>query len=163
MASCLRVHGSDSKYYYSRVGINSRLDALQAVVLKIKLRYLERWNQKRRDNAHFYNEAFKNIGDLILPTSSRENMHIYNQYILRTQERDNLKKYLDEKKIGTAIYYPLPLHLQECFKHLAHKKGTFPEAEKAARETIALPVYPELTLDQKQYIASTIKDYFNKS
>jgi dTDP-4-amino-4,6-dideoxygalactose transaminase len=162
LARCLRVHGSDAKYTYSRVGINSRLDALQAAVLKIKLRYLEKWNQKRRDNAYFYNEALKNISDLILPTFSKDNIHIYNQYILRTRDRDNLKKYLDEKKIGTAIYYPLPLHLQECFAHLTHKKNTFPEAEKAARETIALPVYPELTLEQKEYIARSIKDYFNK-
>ena len=160
-ARCLRVHGSNSKYYHAMVGINSRLDALQAVVLRIKLKYLDNWTRKRRENARFYNQALKNIGDLILPCPDRENNHIYNQYILRTQERDGLRRYLTEKKIGTAIYYPLPLHLQGCFKDLGYREGSFPEAEQAARETLALPIYPELTLEQKEYIVSTIKEYFN--
>lgn len=163
LARCLRVHGSNSKYNHLVVGINSRLDALQAVVLRIKLRYLEAWTHNRRENARFYNEHLKNIGDLTLPVCSNERVHVYNQYILRTQERDNLRKYLAEKKIGTAIYYPLPLHLQECFKDLGYLEGSFPEAEKAARQTLAIPIYPELTLEQKEYIASSIKEYFNKA
>jgi dTDP-4-amino-4,6-dideoxygalactose transaminase len=164
LARSLRVHGSNAKYYHPMVGINSRLDALQATVLRTKLNYLELWTQKRQDNAQFYNARLKNVGDITLPCyNNKESIHVYNQYVLRTQKRDGLRKYLADKGISTAIYYPLPLHLQECFKDLGYKRGDFPEAEKASLETLSLPVYPELSLEQKEYIISCIKDYYNKT
>jgi len=153
----LRVHGSQPKYYHQVIGCNSRLDSLQAAVLSVKLPYLEEWSRKRRENAEFYNKHLGSVENLVLPHVESYNKPIYNQYVIRSSQRDQLLNYLKEKGIGTEIYYPVPLHLQACFKYLGHSEGDFPEAERAARETIALPIYPELTMDQKIYVVDQIK------
>ena len=153
----LRVHGSQPKYYHQMIGCNSRLDSLQAAVLSVKLPHLEEWSRKRRENAEFYNKHLGSLKGLFLPQVESYNKSIYNQYVIRVSQRDLLLNYLREKGIGTEIYYPVPLHLQACFKYLGYSEGDFPEAERAARETIALPIYPELTMDQKIYVVDQIK------
>ncbi len=163
-ASVLRVHGSKPKYYHKVIGLNSRLDTLQAAVLSVKLKYLDSWSIKRRKNAELYNELFKAKGLLeiiTLPFTEYQNKHIYNQYVVRTPKRDQLKEFLKNKGIGTEIYYPVPLHLQECYSSLGYKEGDFPLAEKAARETLALPIYPELTKQQQELVVDSIVEYFN--
>jgi len=166
----LRVHGARSKYYHKIVGGNFRLDSLQAAVLLVKLKYLDSWSEKRRKNAALYNRLFAQSGLIergIIKTpveaykdSGDRNHHIYNQYTLRTRSRDKLQEYLKEQGVSTAIYYPLPLHLQECFKDLGYLKGDFPEAEKASGSVISLPVYPELTDEQQEYIVEKISGFF---
>ncbi len=153
----LRVHGSQPKYYHQVIGCNSRLDSLQAVVLSVKLRQLEGWSQKRRENAEFYNKHLGSLGSVVVPHVESYNKSIYNQYVIRVSQRDQLLNYLKEKGIGTEIYYPVPLHLQACFKYLGYSEGDFPESERAARETLALPIYPELAMDQKIYVVDQIK------
>ena len=160
----LRVHGSKPKYYHSLVGGNFRLDALQAAVLIVKLKYLADWTKKRQQNALTYNQLFeknKLVGLVQLPFVCPENFHIYNQYVIRAQRRDELQKFLKEQDIGTEIYYPVPFHLQPCFFPLGYREGDFPEAEKASRETLALPVYPELTSEQQEYVVMKIKEFYN--
>ncbi|MDI6752073.1 MAG: DegT/DnrJ/EryC1/StrS family aminotransferase [bacterium] len=154
----LRVHGSSPKYYHKVVGINSRLDAIQAVALSCKLKYLGRWNEARRRNAALYNELLAKT-DIILPKEDPDCKHIYNQYTIRCKDRDGLREYLKAKAIATEIYYPLPLHLQECFKDLGQKEGDFPEAESSAKETLSIPIYPELTEGEIREVADTIKYY----
>ena len=159
----LRMHGESSRYHHDEVGFNSRLDALQAAVLEIKLKYLDGWTAGRQKNAAYYNEAFENAGcDGILatPKAVNGNHHIYNQYILRVKDRDQLVEHLRELGIGCAIYYPVPLHLQKCFEYLGYSEGDFPEAEKAAKETIALPIYPELTAEQKDAVIQAILNFY---
>ncbi|MBI3803299.1 MAG: DegT/DnrJ/EryC1/StrS family aminotransferase [Nitrospirae bacterium] len=155
----LRVHGSQPKYYHQVIGCNSRLDSLQAAVLSVKLPHLEEWSRKRRENAEFYNQELGKLNGIGLPYVESQNKSIYNQYIVRLPQRDKLIGYLKEKEIGTEVYYPVPLHLQECFKYLGYSKGSFPESERAAAETIALPIYPELTIDQKSYVVDQIKRF----
>jgi len=166
----LRVHGGEPKYYHSMIGCNSRLDALQAAVLSVKLKYLGTWTEKRRKNTEFYNTLFADSGlrtsdcglqtaDIVLPHVADHNYHIYNQYTIRVKERDNLQAHLKTRGIGTALYYPLPLHLQECYAHLGYKEGDLPESEKASRETISIPVYPELTEEQQRYIVKAIQEF----
>jgi len=160
----LRVHGSKPKYYHSLVGGNFRLDALQAAVLIVKLKYLADWTKKRQQNASTYNQLFEKnkLAELVqLPFVSPENFHIYNQYVIRAQRRDELQKFLKEQGIGTEIYYPVPFHLQPCFSPLGYREGDFPEAEKASRETLALPVYPELTFEQQEYVVMKIKEFYS--
>lgn len=157
----LRVHGADDTYRYPTIGGNFRLDALQATILSIKLKYLDGWVEKRRHNANTYNRLFKEYGlcsNITLPYSLTENFHVFNQYIIRVPDRDRLRELLRAEGVETAVYYPIPLHLQPCLSHLGYKIGDFPEAEKAARETLALPIYPELTLKQQEYIVRKIKD-----
>lgn len=172
----LRVHGSKPKYYHKIIGGNFRLDTLQAAVVNLKLKYLEDWTASRRKNAERYNELFmkagivdpkKDSGNTIssrypinLPHVKDGNRHIYNQYVIRAWKRDELRKFLSDQDIGTEIYYPLPLHLQECYAYLGYKKGDFPESERAAMETLALPIYPELTPDQQAYVVMKIKDFY---
>ena len=161
----LRVHGSKPKYYHSLVGGNFRLDALQAAVLIVKLKYLADWTKKRQQNASTYNQLFeknKLVGLVRLPFVSPENFHIYNQYVIGVQRRDELQKFLKEQDIGTEIYYPVPFHLQPCFSLLGYREGDFPEAEKASRETLALPIYPELTVEQQEYVVMKIKEFYNR-
>ena len=161
----LRVHGAKPKYYHSLVGGNFRLDALQAAVLLVKLNYLNEWSKRRRENAETYNRLFQEAGlteELKLPYSAPDNFHIFNQYIIRVPQRDSLKQFLKERGIATEIYYPVPLHLQECFSYLGGKKGDFPESERAAEETIALPIYPELTSAQQEYIVTRIGEFYGK-
>jgi dTDP-4-amino-4,6-dideoxygalactose transaminase len=154
----LRIHGSKPKYYHQLVGVCSRLDSLQAAVLSVKLKYLDQWSEGRRLNASRYDFLFQGMR-VGLPKTLEGNTHIYNQYIVRVAQRDSLKKFLDERQIGNEIYYPLPLHLQKCYAHLQHKPGDFPESEKAAQETIGLPIYPELTLAQQEIIVQAFKEF----
>lgn len=168
----LRVHGSKPKYFHKLVGGNFRLDAIQAAVLNIKLKYLDAWSAARRDNAAFYDEAFAGSGltargDITLPVPiwKKEigtNFHIYNQYNVRCRRRDELQAHLMARGIGTEIYYPLPLHLQECFSALGYRKGDFPQSEKAADEALSLPVYPELTGEQKEYVVESVTEFYRK-
>src|SRR6185295_3706853 len=139
----LRVHGSGHTYHHEMIGGMFRLAAIQAAVLDVKLKYLDQWHEGRRRNANTYNKLFK--GSKVTPPTIEEgNWSIYNQYVVRAPERDRVKQQLSERGIATAIYYPIPLHLQECFAYLGHKVGDFPESERACREVLALPIYPEL-------------------
>jgi dTDP-4-amino-4,6-dideoxygalactose transaminase len=166
----LRVHGGAQKYYYKILGGNFRLDALQAAILRVKFRHLEEWQKKRRERAAFYDRKIAESGledlGLINPpaavyrSSGTENFHTYHQYVIRAKKRDLLQAYLKEKGVGTSIFYPLSLHQQRCFANLGYKKGDFPVAEKAAREVLALPMFPELTAEQQDYIVSCLREFY---
>jgi dTDP-4-amino-4,6-dideoxygalactose transaminase len=160
----LRVHGAEEKYFHKYVGLNSRLDGFQGAVLRIKLPYLDAWTSRRRENAERYRELFTDaglVGRIDLPVEARHATHIYNQYVIRVPSgRDALKEYLAENAVGTDIYYPVPLHLQECFAYLGGSMGDLPEAERAANETLALPIYPELRPEQQEFVVSTIGRFF---
>jgi dTDP-4-amino-4,6-dideoxygalactose transaminase len=154
----LREHGSKPKYYHSLVGTNSRLDALQAAILRVKLRHLDRWSEARAKNAALYNQLFEG-SPVGRPYHDPRTRHIYNQYIIRVPKRDELRKHLTDRGIGTEVYYPVPLHLQKCFAMLGHKPGDMPQSEAAANETVALPIYPELTEDQIRYVAASVREF----
>jgi dTDP-4-amino-4,6-dideoxygalactose transaminase len=156
----LRVHGAMRKYYHDFLGYNNRLDAIQAAMLRIKLKYLDEWNQKRREIASKYDDGLKDI--VKIPYVAPENDSIYHQYTIRCSRRDELKKFLGEKDIGTAIHYPLPLHFQKVFSYLGYKENDFPQAEKAAKEVLSLPIYPGLSNEEINYVLSSIKEFFNK-
>ena len=161
----LRGHGASHGYFHKVVGLNSRLDELQAAVLRVKLKYLNGWAEGRRKNAARYGDLFKKAdlgGNLTVPFIEDGNTSVFNQYIVRVKKRDKLRQYLGEKGVGSNIYYPLSLHLQECFGYLGYKKGSMPESEKASKETLALPIYPELTSSEVRYVVSTIKDFYSK-
>lgn len=158
----LRVHGGLKTYYHDEVGYNSRLDALQAAVLHAKFRHLENWSEKRRDNARYYDEALAGMPEVTTPFVDPNNVSIFNQYTLRVERRDELQAHLNAKKIGNAIYYPLPLHLQPCFAYLGYKEGSLPEAERAAREVISIPVFPELTRAQQDEVVGAIRDFYKR-
>ncbi|MCI0363937.1 MAG: DegT/DnrJ/EryC1/StrS family aminotransferase [Phycisphaerales bacterium] len=185
--SILRVHGGRPKYYHKYIGVNSRLDSLQAAVLKVKLKHLDQWTRGRQSNAAYYDKKFKAAGAQTsqVPLSSGSGLplrtphpagaqrpgmampgpsHIYNQYVIRVPAdlRDPLRAHLTEHKIGTEIYYPVPLHLQECFAYLGYRKGDLPESEAAADQTIALPIYPELTRAQLDHVAGTITQFITQ-
>jgi len=154
----MRNHGSKPKYYHKYIGGNFRLDAVQAAALLVKLPHLNEWSQGRRRNAVYYGKRF--AGTVVkTPYINPDCVTIYNQYVIRVPRRDELVAYLSEKDIGCAIYYPVPLHLQECFSYLGYREGDFPESEKAAKEVLAIPVYPELTEEQLQYVASEIEEF----
>ena len=152
----MRNHGASPKYYHKFVGGNFRLDPIQASILLVKLPHLEDWSEARRRNAAFYDEKF---ADTVVKTPyiSSDCVSVYNQYVIRVPKRDELAVHLKEKDIGCAIYYPVPMHLQACFQYLGYKEGDLPESEKAAKETLALPIYPELTVEQQEYVIETIK------
>ncbi|HBC87115.1 MAG TPA: transcriptional regulator [Lentisphaeria bacterium] len=158
----MRGHGSKPKYFHQVVGGNFRLDTIHAAILIVKLKYLNSWSEGRRKNAAKYNELLKDVKQVVIPFIEKHNVSIFNQYVIRIPKRDELRKFLTEKGIGTEIYYPLSLHEQACFKALGHKKGDFPESEKAAAETAALPIYPELSSDQIKYVADCVKEFYNK-
>ena len=199
----LRVHGSERRYYHDEVGINGRLDTLQAAVLLVKFRHLDAWTAARRRNADRYTQRFQDLGIASciscpqgtavrsqrsevsgqksscdfpgLPSestslqsqvaslkSSASYFHVYNQYTIRTARRDALREYLTSAGIGSEVYYPVPLHLQKCFTNLGHKRGDFPEAERAAAEVVSLPIFPELTADQIDYVAEKVAEFFNR-
>jgi dTDP-4-amino-4,6-dideoxygalactose transaminase len=163
--SILRVHGSEPKYYHAFIGGNFRLDEIQAAVLNVKLPHLDAWTSGRQRNAAFYDGAFNRAGlaqTLGLPKATPGVRHIYNQYVIRAGKRDALRDFLTKTGVGSEIYYPLPLHLQRCFACLGYKAGDFPESERAAEETLALPIYPELTEEQLQYVVSTISDFYRR-
>jgi dTDP-4-amino-4,6-dideoxygalactose transaminase len=158
----LRVHGGKPKYHHGVIGGNFRLDALQAVVLRVKLKYLADWTEARRRNAARYRKYFSDAGlveRIGLPADYAG--HIYNQFVIRSANRDQLQKYLSTRGIGTEVYYPIPLHLQKCFAELGYKEGDFPQAETAAREALALPIYPELSEQQQHYIVDEIKAFYH--
>jgi dTDP-4-amino-4,6-dideoxygalactose transaminase len=155
----LRVHGGKPKYYHSLIGGNFRLDEIQAAVLNVKLKHLDAWTAGRQRNALYYDRAFAaaKVGDRVTtPVAVHGYRHIYNQYCVRVPQRDQLRAYLAECGIGTEIYYPVPLHLQKCFEYLGYRAGDLPESEKAASETLALPIYPELTSEQLQHVVDSV-------
>ena len=160
----LRNHGSEPKYYHRLIGGNFRLDALQAAVVTIKLKHLDGWTAARQANAARYEKLFAAAGvaaagKVTLP-AAKTNRHIYNQYVIRAENRDGLLAHLRSREIGTEIYYPVPLHLQECFRDLGHGEGDFPESEKAAKETLALPIYPDLTDGMAQAVVAAVAEFY---
>ncbi|MDD8014901.1 MAG: DegT/DnrJ/EryC1/StrS family aminotransferase [Acidobacteriota bacterium] len=166
----LRVHGESRRYYYDRIGGNFRMDAIQAAGLRVKLKYLETWQEKRREHAAYYRGKFEELGLLqdgfieppaaLYEKSGLRNHHTYHQYVIRTDRRDELLGHLKAKNIGAAVFYPLALHQQKCFSYLGYKEGDFPASEKAAREVLSLPIHPELTVEQQDYIAEAIRDFY---
>ncbi len=161
----LRVHGSRVRYLHEAIGINSRLDALQAVVLAIKLKYLDQWAEGRRRNAARYDQLFREAGVLdrvTLPPTKAGNFHVYNQYTVRVSKRDELRAHLKEKGVGTEIYYPLPMHLQNCYQDLGYRKGAFPVSERAAEEVMSLPIYAELSDAQLTYVVEMVAEFFKR-
>jgi dTDP-4-amino-4,6-dideoxygalactose transaminase len=158
----LRVHGGKPKYYHALIGGNFRIDELQAAVLRVKFKYLDGWTEARQRNAAYYDAAFARaqLGSKLLTPRSTGGRHIFNQYILRVQRRDALKEFLGGRGIGTEIYYPVPLHLQQCFAYLGHRRGDFPHSEQAAQETLALPIYPELSEAQLEHVVASVAQFF---
>jgi dTDP-4-amino-4,6-dideoxygalactose transaminase len=156
----LRMHGGAKQYFHDEVGYNSRLDALQAAVLSAKLPHLAAWSAKRRANAEYYTKALADVSGLVTPFIDSANESIFNQYTIRTARRDELQAYLKERGIGSAIYYPLPLHLQPCFAYLGYKKGSCPESERAAAEVLSLPIYPELTGSQLDEVIENVRAFY---
>ncbi len=166
----LRVHGSQPKYYHKLIGGNFRLDTIQAAVLNVKLNYLDGWTKRRQENADRYQSLFQQSGlvqkgkvqlpEPVYRDSGITHYHIYNQFVLRVERRDDLIAHLKQKGIGAEIYYPVPFHLQECFRYLGHKAGDFPESERAANETIAIPIYPELTMAQQTEVVEAIRSFY---
>jgi dTDP-4-amino-4,6-dideoxygalactose transaminase len=162
----LRVHGSQPKYHHHLIGGNFRLDELQAAILNVKFLHLERWTEARRKNAERYDRLFEEMGlteHIHLPVIKGGNRHIFNQYVIRVPHRDKLREFLYGSGVGTEVYYPIPLHLQKCFEYLRYKKGDLPESEKAAEETIALPIYPELSYEQQEYVVDQIKNFYERT
>jgi dTDP-4-amino-4,6-dideoxygalactose transaminase len=183
--ACLRAHGARPKYYHRLLGGNFRLDALQAAVVSAKFRHLDGWTAGRNRNAERYNRLFAESGldvmnsrdwaasgrppgaltggpQLVLPSVVTDR-HVFNQYVIRLSSRDALKAELQRQGVGTEVYYPVPMHLQDCFKDLGHREGDFPESEAAAKETLALPIYPELTDDQAAYVVASIRGFFQRA
>lgn len=160
----LRLHGGKPKYYHALIGGNFRLDAMQAAILLVKLGHLDNWTAGRQANARLYDAAIAASGldDKITSPSTRTGKrHIYNQYVIRAERRDELRKFLGDAGIGTEIYYPVPLHVQKCFEYLGYSEGDCPESEKAAGESIAVPIYPELTEEQIQYVVTKISEFYS--
>lgn len=164
----LRNHGSPRRYYHEEFGWNCRLDAIQAAVLRVKMRHIEEWNRLRRERAATYDRLFTQSGLIsagkspVRPLSTSPHAHhVYHQYVIRAQRRDELRKFLADRKIGTEIYYPLPLHQQACFGYLGLREGDLPESERAAREVLALPMFPELTEAEQQWVVENIAEYYS--
>ena len=155
----LRNHGQGAQYVHSIVGTNSRLDALQAAVLRVKLHHLDAWAEERRSNAARYNEQFAAMDGVVPPVVRPGHHHVYNQYTIRLPHRDACLELFRERQIGAAIYYPIPLHLQECFAYLGYEPGSMPEAEQASREVLSLPVYPELPRAHQEHVVQAIADH----
>ena len=158
----LRIHGGRPKNYHAAIGINGRLDTIQASILIRKLGHLDDWCDKRRQKASYYTEKMKGL-DLVTPKTMSFNKHVFHQYVIRVKERDGLMEHLKENNIGCAVYYPVPQHLQECLADLGYKEGDMPETEKAAEETLALPVFPEITEEELDYVIESVKDFFSTS
>ena len=159
----MRSHGSEKRYYHQKVGANFRLDALQAAVLRVKAPHLAAWTGARRANAGIYRALVERAGlteTVTLPSEAGDRFHIYNQFVIRAPKRDALRAHLDARRIGTEIYYPVPFHLQECFTYLGYGTGDFPESERAAAETLALPIYGELTPDQLARVVDAIGEFY---
>ncbi|MBW8350282.1 DegT/DnrJ/EryC1/StrS family aminotransferase [Bacillus sp. IITD106] len=160
----IRVHGSKPKYYHQVLGYNSRLDELQAAILNVKFKYLNKWIENRRKAANNYstliNEAFGE--DVITPVEMKENFHVYHQYTIRVNRRNDFQAYLKENGVATMVYYPQPLHLQPVFKDLGYNEGDFPESEKATKEAVSLPIFPEIKIEQQEYVVNIMKGFFSK-
>ncbi len=158
----LRVHGGRQMYHHGVVGFNSRLDALQAAVLRVKLPHLEAWSDARRENARFYDDAFADLDEIVTPFVPETNESIYNQYTIRVRDgrRDEVQAALKDRGVGSSVYYPVALHLQECFRHLGYREGDFPESERACREVLSLPIFPELTEEQRAAVVRAVRDHF---
>ena len=160
----MRVHGSQPKYYHRFIGGNFRLDALQAAVVSVKLNHLDEWTSARQENADTYRRLFADAGlDSVQLPVEKQNRHIYNQFVIRVSEqRDELRRFLLDNGIGTEVYYPVPLHLQDCFAYLPYREGDFPNSEQAANQTLALPIYPELTKAQQSYVVEKIEEFYKR-
>jgi len=166
----LRVHGSSNKYYYEEVGGNFRMDAIQGAILRVKLRHLDDWHQKRQEKAAVYDRLFEESGltgegfvqtpKVVYKDKGLRHYHTFHQYVVRVHSRDELRDYIREQGIPSAVFYPLPLHLQKCFAHLGYSAGDFPVSEKAALEVLALPIYPELTSEQQNIVVKTIRSFY---
>lgn len=164
----LRNHGSPRRYLHEEIGWNSRLDAIQAAVLRVKLPHVEHWNTQRRERAATYDQLLADAGlagksscPVQLPARSPHAYHVFHQYVIRAERRDDLRQFLAERKIGTEIYYPLPLHLQPCFAYLGYSEGDFPESERAARGVLALPMFPELTEEEQRWVVESVADFYS--
>jgi dTDP-4-amino-4,6-dideoxygalactose transaminase len=170
-ARILRVHGMRERYFHEEIGWNSRLDTIQAAVLLVKLRYLEGWNRARQQRAKIYDELFTQQGlaetgpyperGVVLPYVDPRGTHVFHQYVVRVPRRDALRAFLAERSIGSEVYYPVPLHLQQCFASLGYAEGAFPESERAAKEVLALPMFPELALDKQQRVVTAIAEFLS--
>jgi len=154
----LRIHGGKPKNYYSIIGINGRLDTIQASILIKKLRHIDLWNEDRRQKASYYTKQIEGL-DLIPPKTINVNKHVFHLYVIRLKERDRLVEHLKASNIGCAVHYPIPQHLQKCLEHLGYKEGDMPEAERAAKEILAIPIFPEITKEEQDYIISTINGF----
>ncbi len=161
----LRVHGSKVRYVHELIGMNSRLDALQAAILRVKLKYLDQWTKGRQRNAARYEQLFKAAeldGRITLPVTEKGNEHVFNQYTVRATKRDDLRAFLKEKGIGTEVYYPIPLHLQSCYQSLGHHKGAFPVSEQASEEALSIPIFAELADAQQTYVVETVRQFYTR-
>ncbi len=164
-ARLLRTHGMEPRYYHHLVGANFRMDALQAAILRVKAPHLAGWTERRRANADRYRTLFRDAGladRVVLPVEAPDRRHIYNQFVIRTADRDGLKKHLDAAGIGNEIYYPVPFHLQPCFAYLGRRAGDFPKAERAAHESLAIPIYSELTLEQQETVVGAVAEFVHR-
>ena len=158
----IRDHGQAKKYFHDTEGYNGRLDAIQAGVLRIKLRRLEKWNQSRRENAAYYNKLLSRIDGVTLPVEADFARSVYHLYVILVDNRDDLQQFLNDKGIASGLHYPLPLHMQKAYAHLGYKKGSFPVTESVADKLLSLPMFPELTREQIEYVAESIKEFMNR-
>ena len=165
----LRNHGSPRRYVHEELGWNSRLDSMQAAILRVKMRYIAEWNEARRERAAVYDRLFNGTGlvsqsespaPVQLPWREPRARHVFHQYVVRVQRRDELRTFLAEHGVGSEVYYPIPLHLQSCFAYLGYRDGDFPEAERAAREVLALPMFPELQLEEQEFVVASIAEFY---
>ncbi len=163
----LRNHGSPRRYYHEEIGWNCRMDAIQAAVLGVKLPHIEDWNRQRRAHAVLYDELLATSGLTSRSGSPVRNLriateahHVFHQYVIRVERRDELRAFLSDRKIGTEIYYPIPIHLQPCFEYLGYEEGNLPESERAAREVLALPMFPELTKDEQKWVVESVAEFY---
>ena len=167
-ARSLRNHGAKQRYYHDEIGANSRMDAIQAAVLRVKMPYLARWNEARRERARIYDRLLAHAGltsngqsPVVLLKTRPQAFHIFHQYVIRVQKRDQLRAFLQERGVGSEIYYPVPLHLQKCFAYLGYAPGDLPEAERAAQEVLALPMFAELEEDEQRHVVDTIAEFYS--
>lgn len=157
----LRGHGSRITYHYDMVGYNSRLDEIQAAILRVKLKHLDSWMDARRKNAYLYNKLLSGV-DVLTPKESRDVRHVYNQYTIRTKRRNELQEFLKQRGIGSMIYYPLSLHLQKVYEYLGYKRGSLLNSELIQDEVLSLPIFPELSEDQISEVAAAIREFHSK-